>query len=400
MKKIIKTEEQYEEAMARHLELMHADPPPGSAAFDELELLTLLIQSYENQTVHFPDPSAVEAIKFRMEQQDLKQKDLINLIGTKSQVSQILSGKRPLTLAMARRLHEELGIPAEVLLRESVPEASEDLDISHYPVKEMHSYGWFPQFAHLDWRRAKTHAEEMLQSLYASFQSGKIHAFNRAGFKPDQVLDEYALSAWRCKTLLDSEKLKLPDYSNDALTPEFADFIAKLTPLDDGPHMVIEQLQSRGVAVVINKHLPKTYLDGAAMVNRNGNPVIGLTLRHDRLDNFWHTLFHELGHVMKHLDKNSGEEFFDDAESGDNREKEKEANDFALNTLISPRKWSELKTLSKASEVRSAAKRLAIHPAIIAGRIRRETQSYSKLRTLIGQGEVRSKLLERDVSAS
>lgn len=116
-----------------------------------------------------------------------------------------------------------------------------------------------------------------------------------------------------------------------------------------------------------------------------------MTLRHDREDNFWFTLLHELAHVRYHLGKVE-DEFFDDTESGDNSELEKEANEFALENLIPNSEWKAVSRLTRAAEIRKEAKRLAIHPSIIAGRLRREAQDYTIHRTLVGQGEIRKKL--------
>lgn len=115
---IIKTDEQYEEALAVVEELMDLDPEPGTGDADKLELLILLISNYEKE--HFPMdmPDPIEAIKFRMEQQQLSQKDLIPFIGSRSRVSEVLNRKRPLTLKMIRHLYKGLGIPAEVLIQE------------------------------------------------------------------------------------------------------------------------------------------------------------------------------------------------------------------------------------------------------------------------------------------
>jgi HTH-type transcriptional regulator / antitoxin HigA len=114
---IIKTVEQYEEALAMVEELMDIDPGPGTEDGDRLELLSLLISSYEKE--HFPleMPDAIEAIKFRLEQQQLSPKDLIPYLGSRSRVSEVLNRKRPLTLKMVRNLHKGLGIPADVLIQ-------------------------------------------------------------------------------------------------------------------------------------------------------------------------------------------------------------------------------------------------------------------------------------------
>jgi len=112
--KILKTESDYQLALTRVESLM--DAKPGTAKEDELELWSLLVERYEEG--HFPIdlPDAVEAIKFRMEQEGLRQKDLAKVLPGKNRVSEVLNRKRPLSLGMIRSLHEHLHIPAEILI--------------------------------------------------------------------------------------------------------------------------------------------------------------------------------------------------------------------------------------------------------------------------------------------
>ena len=115
--KPIKTKRDYELALKGIEGLMSAKA--GSAEGDHLDVLVTLVQAYEAK--HFPLdlPDPVEAIKFAMEQKNLTAKDLVPYIGKTNRVYEILSRKRPLTLAMVRKLHEGLGIPAESLIREA-----------------------------------------------------------------------------------------------------------------------------------------------------------------------------------------------------------------------------------------------------------------------------------------
>ena len=114
--KVIKTEKGYQKALKR-LEVIF-DAKKGSKEGDELELLSLLIDNYEKEKFPIDLPDPIEAIKFRMEQLGYKQKDLAEAIGLKSRVSEILNRKRKLTLDMIRKLHDVLGIPTEVLVKE------------------------------------------------------------------------------------------------------------------------------------------------------------------------------------------------------------------------------------------------------------------------------------------
>jgi HTH-type transcriptional regulator / antitoxin HigA len=113
--KIIKTEPEYRQALAHVESLMDAEP--GSAEESALELWALLVERYEE--MHFPieSPDPVDAIKFRMAQEGLRQKDLEKYFSSKSRVSEVLNHKRPLSLGMIRALHKGLGIPASVLVQ-------------------------------------------------------------------------------------------------------------------------------------------------------------------------------------------------------------------------------------------------------------------------------------------
>ena len=113
--KLIKTERDYNKALKR-LETIF-DAKPGSSIGDELEVLGILIEQYENE--HFPIglPDPIEAIKFRMEQMGYNQGDLAKIVGLKSRASEILNRKRKLTLEMIRQLHDSLKIPTDVLIQ-------------------------------------------------------------------------------------------------------------------------------------------------------------------------------------------------------------------------------------------------------------------------------------------
>lgn len=112
--KAIKTEEDYNHALKRLEMIFHA--PADSKDGDEAEILSILIEKYEDEHYPISAPDPIEAIKFRMEQMGMDNKDLANIIGYKSRVSEIFSRKRKLTLKMIRNLHEKLNIPYESLI--------------------------------------------------------------------------------------------------------------------------------------------------------------------------------------------------------------------------------------------------------------------------------------------
>jgi len=114
--KPIRSEEDYDKALKRLEKIF--DSQPGSKEGDELEILSLLIEDYENKHYPIGPPNPIEAIKFRMDQLGMNQKDLGKVLGHKSRASEILNKKRRLTLEMIRKLNRELKIPTEVLVQE------------------------------------------------------------------------------------------------------------------------------------------------------------------------------------------------------------------------------------------------------------------------------------------
>lgn len=113
--KVIKTEAEHKAALARIDRIF--DARPGTPKGDELELLLLLVETFEERAYPIDPPDPIDALRFRMEQQGLEPKDLVPYIGSKSKVSEVLSGRRPLSLAMIRRLVAGLDLPAEVAIR-------------------------------------------------------------------------------------------------------------------------------------------------------------------------------------------------------------------------------------------------------------------------------------------
>ncbi|MCK4787189.1 MAG: ImmA/IrrE family metallo-endopeptidase, partial [Desulfobacteraceae bacterium] len=158
----------------------------------------------------------------------------------------------------------------------------------------------------------------------------------------------------------------------------------------DGPQKAVDYLKGSGIRLVIESHLPQTHLDGAAFLLSDGSPIIGMTLRYDRLDNFWFVLFHELVHIMKHLHKGDIESIFDDldVEAGDI---EQDADEQAGEILVPEEKWNTAlaRYIRSEDSIKDFAQELHIHPAIVAGKIRKEANDYIILKDMVGQGKVR-----------
>lgn len=393
----IKTAADHERAMAALTALMQEDPVPESEAADRLDVLATLIEKYEDE--HFPleSPTPVEAIRFRMDQLSLKQKDLVPIMGSASRVSEVLNGKRSLSLSMIRALHEQLGIPARVLISDpdgigTDASANTSTRASDYPLREMHQRGYFPD-APKKMQAFKAKASEHLHTFIK--QSGvreimPAYARSTAHYRSNKTIQPAAFEAWQARVLLLAAEQSRAPYQQGIVDYDFLEQIASLSVLDDGPVVAQDFLHKHGIAVVIEEHLPKTYLDGAALLDAQGRPVIGLTLRHDRLDNYWFTLLHELVHVGWHLDADHPA-FFDVLDANDDSPQEQEADRIATETLISPDQWLESNLLFQhdAEHVQHLALQWHRHPAILAGRVQHETQNFRLLHQLVGRGQVR-----------
>jgi HTH-type transcriptional regulator / antitoxin HigA len=194
--------------------------------------------------------------------------------------------------------------------------------------------------------------------------------------------------------LIRARECKRPEtrYSPGSISDEFLRQLAKLSRSVEGPLLAKEFLAMKGVVLVVEPHLPKTRLDGAAMLDEDGTPIIGITLRYDRVDNFWFTLMHELVHVQRHLGR-LGQAFIDEFDVPNNSDALETEADLTAGEAFIPRavwKSSDAYRLKRADDVKQLASELAIHPAIIAGRIRKESGNFRILKELVGQGEIRS----------
>lgn len=387
--KIIKNEIEYDAALERLDVLM--DATPGSPEEDELQVLSLLVENYEAEHYKIDLPDPVDAVIFRMEQEGLKRKDLAQYLGSQSRVSEVLGRKRKLSLAMIRSLHKGLGISYEVLMNEPAKKLGECNYLhTDFPFGEMFNRGYFGAF-NGSLSNAKEYGEELLEELFSAFggESPDI-VFCR---KNNNDVDTFALKAWQAKVIHMTKEIKIPEYKKDKIEESFFKDIVKLSFFEQGPKLVREMLNKLGIHMIILEHLPKTYLDGACFTTPSGRPVIAMTLRYDRLDNFWFTLLHELVHLYLHLD-NGETAFFDDTNLGPSKTTdpiEIEANNFAGEILVPAKYMDEYDLIQKptTSKILDLADKLSIAPGIVAGRVRWERKDYKIFPKLIGNKEVR-----------
>jgi len=373
--KVIKTEKDYEEALKSVEELMSLDPNPDSTEGEQLNLLSALIEDYEEKNFPSSLPDSIEAIKFRIEQLNLKSTDLIPYIGSRSRVSEILSGKRQLTIDMVRALSEGLGIPAKVLIKKPGTDYTDYKNWDNRLVAEMVKRGYFGNTS------IKKHNKiELLKMFFSEIGS------------PAQIVG--ALFAWTVCVIKKSQKIKVPEkYKHNSIDLKSLQELVKLSVSENSPILAQEYLKKTGIILVIEPHFLKTRLDGATILINKDNPIIGLTLRYDRLDNFWFTLLHELAHIALHY--NSDVSLFYDEIEGlkiiDLDEKEKEADALAEEAILPKAKWeiSPARLIPSAMAANSLANELRVHPAIIAGQIRYKGNKYIYLNKIVNAAKVR-----------
>ena len=399
----IRTEQDYDAALARVEVLMEAVRTKDED--DELDVLATLIELYEDARFPMDAPDPIAAIRFRMEQMGKSQSDLAPILGSRSKVSEVLSGKRELTLKMIRALHEHLQIPADVLIREggSLPASDVGIDFDRYPLREMAKLGWIRPLLDI-----KDRAEEIVLALIE--RAGGRNAlpqalFRQGGARSNAKMDVHALQAWCLHVLGEARAAGLEQqHRKGSINFEFLEEVARLSTFREGPKLAREKLAQHGIALVVVPHLSKTYLDGAALWTKEQVPVVGMTIRYDRLDNFWFCLLHELAHLGWHFDNGDAEVFVDDLQlrerdhaAGDARERQ--ADELAQNALIAPALWRDhpARQHPSVTNVVDLAHQAKVHPAVVAGRIRYERHSYRLLSQFVGANEVRP-LLSTEVA--
>jgi HTH-type transcriptional regulator/antitoxin HigA len=386
------------------------DASPGSREADELDVLATLVDRYESERFPIEAPDPIEAITFRMEQAGLSKRDLEPLIGSRARVSEVLSGKRALTLPMIRALHGQLGIPLVSLIGAGAPTSlnpatPQAIDPARLPLEAMAKVGWIP-----GGRRLRERLDEIVADLVQA--AGGLQALPAALFRTSAAArrqaktDPHALQAWCLKLLAVARSQRLPSsFKPQRVTREFARRLVGLSAAPDGPARARTALAEAGIHLVCLPHLPKTHLDGAAMLLPDGTPVIGMTLRFDRVDNFWFCLAHELAHVALHLGKGETDGFFDDLTLAAHPGKaqavqELEADAWAEDALIPAALWkaSGVAGRPKTETVLRLARDAGVHPAIVAGRVRHVHRNYHLLSRFVGQGEVRRHLLQENAA--
>jgi HTH-type transcriptional regulator/antitoxin HigA len=326
----------------------------------------------------------------------LSQRELADLLGLKEQQVQRYEATQ-YSSASLRRLQEVaaalgLDVPTEGAVESDDVRggASNEPDWSLFPVAEMYRRGWFIGFdGSLD--AAKRSADCLVGSFLEGAFNRPAVALHRKHIRAGRSLDEYSLLAWEARvlTLASQMEVKGP-YVAGSIDDAWIREMVGLSRLNDGPRQAQAALAEVGIPLVVEPHLPGTHLDGASLM-RDGAPVIGLTLRYDRADNFWFVLVHELFHVLRHLRKGKLTSTFDDLEASSDDAIEKEADALTGEALIPAAQWEQAlaRYVRSPESVNQFAAQLGVSPAIVAGRIRHEANNYVILSELVGAGHVR-----------
>ncbi|KFX29710.1 ImmA/IrrE family metallo-endopeptidase [Ralstonia solanacearum] len=390
--KVIKSDEQYRDYLDQVHFLIRQHPASGSQDAERLELLSVLVDAYEMHRYPVEAPDAIDAILFRMQERGLKQSDLVPYFGTRSRVSEILGRKRSLTVPMIRALSIGLGISTDTLVGlASVNEgkAEEPVDWSKFPVKEMVARGWLTKLS----SKAAGNADELVKSFIADvgLQFGMASFRRTIGGHAYSPTTKYALHAWLARVIQRAREVKNParSFTPNVFSSEFLREIAQLSWFEQGPLLAVEFLEKHGIVVVIEPQLKGTALDGAALKDSDGTPIIALTLRQDRLDNFWFTLLHEVAHLWKHVDQD--ETFLDDLDASSEDRREVEANRLAREAFIPRVTWkrSDAFVAPSKENIEALARELKISPAVIAGRLRRELNNFQLFNDVVGYDQVK-----------
>ena len=364
----------------------------------ELDRISDLVIEYEDYFVHIDPPPPGGIIQVQLDQLELDESDLIPILGSRAVVSEVLHGKREVNLQMARALHEHLGIPAEDLLEANqfLHTVDPNPDPKDFPMSEMASAGWFGEgFDVKDWPGGAIEFLMRSAGITTTQHIANVAYRRNDDRRINAKVNPFALQAWCWRVLaLTNQDEELPGYVPGTVNEEFMRQIAELSTHSDGPLQAQTRLREAGIALQTVRHLSRTYLDGAALLATDGRPVVGLTLRYDRVDNFWFTLLHELAHVMLHLDEENPVFPDDMSLRGINLaegQREADADDAAEDALIPPGEWeaSGLSQRANAASVVSFAQKWHIHPAIVAGRVRHEKRNFRLLSQFVGTNTIR-----------
>jgi HTH-type transcriptional regulator/antitoxin HigA len=331
----------------------------------------------------------------------MSQKDLADFLGLKEQQIQRYEAERYHSASLDRLIEVADALNVRIsergeLLGDGQLGGVDPNVRTAFPIAEMFKRGWFEDFSGSLADARKSAGELIPQFFRHANARWTPTALHRKSVRAGGKVHEPAIAAWEARVVTIADRHPPARvFEPAAASSDWINVLVHLSAKPDGPKRVEHHLRSAGIALVIEPHLPGTLLDGAALRSALNTAVVGMTLRHDRLDNFWFTLLHEIAHLVLHIDGDFTA-IFDDTESPAGSKIEIEADRFAQEALLPSDVWHTCMSRFTRTEkaLLADAKRLGISPAIIAGRIRREANDYTLLRSLVGSGEPRRQLIE------
>jgi len=355
----------------------------------------------------FTPISPGEILREEVEARGWTQADFAEITGKPVQtISEITNGKKSITPQTAMAFSEALGSSAEFWLN---LESSYRLDILNHekrikndfierkahlfsiaPIAELIKRKWI-QCNKKKGKYTEAHIKQIENELMAFFGVTNLNKITPipAAFRKSSSNEtaKVSLHAWLAKAKTEASHVTAEAFDRNKLKTE----VKKLVHYseDKDPFAKIqESLNAAGVRCVHVTHLPKTKLDGAAFWLNNQSPVVAVTLRINRIDNFWFTLLHELAHVLFHLKTDSQPMLDEEITEPSKRTKEKEADTYAQEWLIPSSKFAqylnERNGFFTSKSVRKFASDLGIHPAIVVGRLQHERLvPYSHMRNVL-----------------
>jgi HTH-type transcriptional regulator/antitoxin HigA len=385
--KPIRDHADYEKALARIEELISA--PEGSPEVDELEVLAILVEKYEEQHYPIPEAPVSEVLKLFMEENNLTPKDMAKYLGSASAVSKILNGSKDLTVNQIRILSNELKIPLTALVGGTTEESSVNWEA--FPLVEMARRGLFGEkYLRGTYKTLVGNARELVSGLIGDARLDFASTRLRQGIRPGPASDPYAIKAWLVEVAKRAQD-KLPAQPYKGISRSELSDLAHLSKKQNGMQLAIRYLADIGIPVVIAPHYKKSKIDGGVVVIDGGRPAIGLSLRYDRKDYFWFTLLHEVAHIVcAHVKDYLADDLLD---LEDLERVEREANELVEVVTVPAETFNSIIPDPAAATLESIirlAQECDVDVSIVAGRVQYKANEYRKFSRLVGRGRVRA----------
>lgn len=339
-----------------------------------------------------------DILREELKERGWTQKDFADIIGRPIQaINEIIVGKKSITPETALLFSKAFGTSPEFWLNmessyrlTQAQSQVENNDVTRKaalygvaPIKEMVTHGWL---------ELKSNVEEMEQQILSFFGVSTLDQMEMIGARfrlaPTRSPEYSSLITWLRKTEIDAAETHVKPYAKDYLGQAVKE-IRTISRDNDVMAKVSACLADCGVKFVIVPHLKKTYVDGAAFC-QSDTPVVAVSLRYNRVDNFWFTLMHELAHILLHTDNNT-QSFIDENVGQQSIDlDEEQANQAARDWLIRPDEYAGFikacnGRISKR-DIESFADQLGIHPGIVVGRLQYENRiGYDKFRSYLGK---------------